>query len=218
MVASNPYGLDGNIWEIYEEIKENRGIDFFVWELQHKFDEGQDLSDEHKKRLEDEYDVAISYTYDFNYIHWYHKSGLPKSQNLIEKERLMYADVINDYPPHVQDTLDLFVKTFRFPPSAIPKKPKRKNSKSEYALWINQIEEMNEIAGKHIVQAMQMSFGKYKSSNRNIRRPMTIKDFFIDSVSQCLREEDDNVPDVVVPQDSTTMSIEDVKDIGDIFD
>jgi hypothetical protein len=52
---------------------------------------------------------------------------------------------VNAYPPDVQDVLLWFVDVYGLLPSAVPAKPTRGSKGGDYALWINELREINNV-------------------------------------------------------------------------
>lgn len=71
--------------------------------------------------------------------------GILFYQRLAEDKQTQLADRVNAYPPDVQDVLLWFVDVYGLLPSAIPAKPTRGSKGGDYALWINELREINNV-------------------------------------------------------------------------
>ena len=91
---------------------------------------------------------------------------------LAEDRQNQLSDRVQDYPQDCQQTLRWFVEVFELLPSAIPAKPTRGGKGGDFALWINELREINGVLegfGKKAMLAV-----KAVSKNLSISHPGAI--------------------------------------------
>lgn len=98
--------------------------------------------------------------------------GILYYERLAQDKQFQLADRVNAFPPDVQQVLVWFVDVFGLLPSAIPAKPERGNKGGDYALWINELREINDVLegfGRNAIAA-----AKEQCKNLSISHPGAI--------------------------------------------
>lgn len=71
--------------------------------------------------------------------------GILFYERMAQDKNVQLIDRVNSYPPDVQQTLLWFVDVYGLLPSAIPVKPMRGDKGGDFALWINELREINNV-------------------------------------------------------------------------
>ena len=94
---------------------------------------------------------------------------------------------IYDYPEHVLSTLIMFQKLWMLPEHTVPKKELR----GRFSQYITELNELNEIAGSRINEALTRAYKKYDDMTKRfiVSHPAAIKKLLIDVVAEMNREQ-----------------------------
>lgn len=94
---------------------------------------------------------------------------------------------VYDYPEHVLSTLIMFQQLWMLPEHTVPKKELR----GRFSQYITELNELNEIAGARINEALTRAYKKYDGMTKRfiVSHPAAIKKLLIDVVAEMNREQ-----------------------------
>jgi hypothetical protein len=102
-----------------------------------------------------------------------------------------YTDIVNQYPPHVQEFFGVFLRTFLLPKASVPVPSHKKSATKKngrYAEWITQLEYLIELCDHRFMEAVPLALDRYEAQKTDLKRPASLNSIFTTVISEMKRE------------------------------